>query len=277
MHEGLPNSVRKSTTLGDQQRRPYAGRTYIGEVRRRVRFKTVAIAIAVAGVLGILVGTAVNAIPRLLSGSPAAADEPAVSTGTPTATATVPSGATASAAATSIPTTVEAPSANAMTIDIPAIDVKALTVVPYDGSPDDEQGTALNDRGLAANPLGVSGGRSPGEIGNVIVTGHRTAAGAPFLRVPQLRPGDHVLVGWADHTYDYQITGQLWITFHDPASFALQVAPIPGHPGDQPTQSMITLSTCATPEDNAAGHRERDAMGNPPHRIDAVGVLVAVT
>jgi sortase A len=37
---------------------------------------------------------------------------------------------------------------------------------------------------------------------------------------------------------------------------------------------MITLSTCATPEDHAAGNYWKDQFGNPEHRIDKVGVLV---
>jgi sortase A len=36
---------------------------------------------------------------------------------------------------------------------------------------------------------------------------------------------------------------------------------------------MITLSTCATPEDHAEGNYWHDALGNPEHRIDKVGVL----
>jgi sortase A len=39
---------------------------------------------------------------------------------------------------------------------------------------------------------------------------------------------------------------------------------------------MITLSTCATPEDRAAGNFWSDALGNPEHRIDKVAVLVGV-
>jgi sortase A len=38
---------------------------------------------------------------------------------------------------------------------------------------------------------------------------------------------------------------------------------------------MITLSTCATPEDVALGNRWRDSLGNLEHRIDKIGVLVA--
>jgi sortase A len=38
--------------------------------------------------------------------------------------------------------------------------------------------------------------------------------------------------------------------------------------------AMITLSTCATPEDHAAGNYWSDRFGNPEHRIDKIGVLV---
>lgn len=38
---------------------------------------------------------------------------------------------------------------------------------------------------------------------------------------------------------------------------------------------MITLSTCATPEDHADGNFWSDRFGNPEHRIDEIGVLVA--
>jgi sortase A len=38
---------------------------------------------------------------------------------------------------------------------------------------------------------------------------------------------------------------------------------------------MITLSTCSTLEDHAAGNWWADRFGNPEHRIDKIGVLVA--
>jgi sortase A len=40
---------------------------------------------------------------------------------------------------------------------------------------------------------------------------------------------------------------------------------------------MITLSTCATVEDHAAGNYWSDRFDNPEHRIDKVGVLVRTT
>lgn len=161
-------------------------------------------------------------------------------------------------------------------IFIPAIDLRPTTTVFYRGSPDDAPGTDIQDTGRLAASIGSKGGVGPGQIGNLIVTGHRTSARGPLRDLPALRRGDHVLVVFEGMVYDYRITGSLWVTFHDPDSYALQVAPVPGHPGRRPTKPMITLSTCATPEDRAAGLTEFDELGNPPHRIVRIGVLVDV-
>lgn len=160
-------------------------------------------------------------------------------------------------------------------IRIPKIGVKRTTVF-YNGGPDDRPGTRIQDTGRLAASLGSKGGVGPGEIGNLIITGHRISHGGPLRKVPELRKGDHVLVSYAGKVYDYEITGSLWIDFHDPESYALQVAPVPGHPGRKATKPMITVSTCATPEDIAAGLTDFDELGNPPHRIDKIGVLVDV-
>jgi sortase A len=161
-------------------------------------------------------------------------------------------------------------------VTIPLAGVHGLRTVLYPGAPDDVVGTSYEERGLAAVPTGPRGGVLPGQVGNLIVTAHRTAAGGPFRQVPGLPNGAHVLVRWGGRTYDYVVVDRFRVTFHDPASYALQVAPVPGHPGATPTRAMLTLSTCATPEDNALGIHERDALGNPPHRLDVVAVLVAV-
>ena len=49
---------------------------------------------------------------------------------------------------------------------------------------------------------------------------------------------------------------------------------MPGQPGKKPHRAYITISTCATPEDHAAGNFWHDRFGNPEHRIDKIGVLV---
>ena len=161
-------------------------------------------------------------------------------------------------------------------LTIPSIGVHDLRVVAYVGSPDDAPGTVIEDRGVAASPRGSRGGGAPGVVGNFVVTGHRTAAGAPLGRLPELQVGAHVLVRSGSSVYDYVVTGTMSVSFRSRASMALQTAAVPGHPGQLATRPMITLSTCATPEDHAAGDWWRDALGNPEHRIDKVGVLVDV-
>ena len=161
-------------------------------------------------------------------------------------------------------------------LSIPSIGVHNLRVVAYVGWPDDPPGTEIEDHGLAASPRGTRGGVGPGVVGNFIVTGHRTAAGAPLRRLPDLQVGAHVLVRSGSSVFDYVVTATMSVSFRSAASMALQTAAVPGHPGRPATQPMVTLSTCATPEDHAQGNWWRDALGNPEHRIDKVGVLVAV-
>jgi len=161
-------------------------------------------------------------------------------------------------------------------LSIPSIGVRDLQVVAYVGRPDDPAGTEIEDGGLAASPRGAAGGVGPGVVGNFIVTGHRTSAGGPLRRLPQLRVGAHVLVRSGSSLYDFVVTGTLSVSFRSQSSQALQTAAVPGHPGRAATRAMITLSTCATLEDHAAGNYWRDGLGNPEHRIDRIGVLVAV-
>ena len=110
----------------------------------------------------------------------------------------------------------------------------------------------------------------------MVVTAHRTTAGKPFGRLPSLRVGGHVFVESGGQVYDYRITRTMTISFRTERGRARQSAPVPGRLGVAASEPMITLSTCATPEDHAAGNYWTDALGNPEHRIDKVGVLVDV-
>ncbi|MEV8626070.1 class E sortase [Streptomyces sp. NPDC051079] len=161
-------------------------------------------------------------------------------------------------------------------LDIPSIGVVDLRVVPYEGTTDDRAGTRIQDRGMAASPYGERGGVGPGEIGNYLVTGHRISAGGPLQDLPAVDVGDRVVVTAGGSAYEYRIVKTRVTSFRSARSLAEQRAAVPGEPGEKPTRAMITLSTCATPEDNAAGNYWRDAQGNPEHRIDKIGVLAAV-
>ena len=103
---------------------------------------------------------------------------------------------------------------------------------------------------------------------------HRTSHNAPLADLPELDTGDRVLVRTGGQVHVYRIIGTRSTSFRSPASLARQRAAVPGRPGVVPTRAMLTLSTCATPEDHAAGNYWADEFDNPEHRIDKIGVLV---
>ncbi|MFF8606577.1 class E sortase [Streptomyces sp. NPDC015346] len=235
---------------------------------------------AVAAVaVGLLVGCSV------VSGSRSAADvstsvsvsmsvsEAPKQTQTQTPTPTPPGTAVPAAAPAAEPEPDEKP--RTAELAIPSIGLSDLRVVPYEGTTDDRAGTRIQDRGVAASPYGKRGGVGPGEVGNYLVTAHRLSAGGPLRDLPSVDVGDSVFVTAGDTVYVYKIVETRTTSFRSARSLAEQRAAVPGEPGEKPTRAMITLSTCATPEDDAAGNFWRDALGNPEHRIDKIGVLAS--
>jgi sortase A len=159
-------------------------------------------------------------------------------------------------------------------IAIPAIGLHRLPVIAYRGKTDDGPGTRIQNRGIAASPYGRQGGTGPGGVGNYQVTAHRTSHGGVFGRVPSLHRGDRVYVDAGRWRYVYRITKTRWVSFRSAASLRAQRAAVPGRPRATAHRGYITISTCATPEDDARGNHWRDRYGNPEHRIDKIGVLV---
>lgn len=199
--------------------------------------------------------------------------------GEPTARATVPPASAESRPATTpatppTPTDRPTPEPRRSYLSIPALDLHGIPVVRYRGTPDDGPGTRIQNGGPTASPRGPGGGVGPGVIGNFIVTGHRTSHTAPFRYLPDLRVGDRVRIRSGEVVHVYRITATRTTSFRSPQSLARQSAAVPGRPGVAPTRAMITLSTCATPEDHAAGNFWSDRFGNPEHRIDKIGVLI---
>ena len=161
-------------------------------------------------------------------------------------------------------------------LTIPALGIEDLPVKLYRGSPDDARGTRIQNRGIAASPYGPDGGVGPGGIGNQIITAHRLSSTRAFLKLPKLRVGAKVQLVASGQRYTYRIVGTRTVSFRSTKSLAAQAAAVPGRPGVRATQAMITLSTCRTPEDHAEGNYWSDEFGNPEHRIDKIGKLVAV-
>jgi len=103
------------------------------------------------------------------------------------------------------------------------------------------QGTSLDQ--LALGPGHVPGTALPGQLGNFAVAAHRVTAGNPFYHLPDLRPGDKVLVDTSVITYVYQVIRAERVLPDDTSV----LDPVPGHPRRRPTQAMITLITCDPP------------------------------
>jgi sortase A len=160
------------------------------------------------------------------------------------------------------------------TLSIPGIGVRDLVVVPYRGRPDDAPGTRIQNGGVAASPYGPRGGEGPGAIGNYIVTAHRTSSTRAFEFLPELRRGDRVRVEAGRFRFVYEIVDTRSTSFRSRRSLDQQSAAVPGRIGVEATRAYITLSTCATLEDHAAGNWWADRFDNPEHRIDKIGVLI---
>jgi sortase A len=80
----------------------------------------------------------------------------------------------------------------------------------------------------------------PGQLGNFVVSGHRTTYGAPFNRLDEVKPGDAIVLETRTSWYVYRETNEikvapsaLWVTY-----------PVPNHLGETPTQRLLTFTTC---------------------------------
>jgi sortase A len=118
------------------------------------------------------------------------------------------------------------------------------------------QGTALAQ--LDLSPGHVPGTQWPGQAGNFAVAGHRVTAGNPFWSLPSLRAGDLVDIETRLNDYTYRVTSERLVL---PTDLGV-LDPVPGHPGQRPTQRLITLITC-------------DPAWTGTHRVIVTGVLIS--
>lgn len=80
----------------------------------------------------------------------------------------------------------------------------------------------------------------PGEIGNFAVAGHRVTYGKPFNEIATIRPGDAIVVETSTTWYVYRAVRHVIVT---PDHIEV-VAPVPQHPGQQPTEAWMTMTAC---------------------------------
>lgn len=95
------------------------------------------------------------------------------------------------------------------------------------------QGISLHniDRGPSHWP----GTAAPGEIGNVVIAGHRTTHGAPFRNIDQLVPGDQVIFEVGGEVSVYVVSGDEVVTAR-----GLHIV-------DQTAEQTATLFACHPP------------------------------
>jgi sortase A len=93
---------------------------------------------------------------------------------------------------------------------------------------------------LRAGPGHYPDTAMPGQIGNFVISGHRTTYSAPFNRIDELRHGDDIVVDARDARYIYRVIRQEVV---DPTQTDV-ADPVPEHPAQRPRQALITLTTC---------------------------------
>ena len=100
---------------------------------------------------------------------------------------------------------------------------------------------------LKKGPGHYPGTALPGQIGNFVVSGHRTTYLAPFKRIDELKRDDEIIVDAPEARYTYRVTSQEVV---EPDEVDV-LSPVPGKPDSKPGRAFITLSTC-NPEYSAA-------------------------
>lgn len=131
-----------------------------------------------------------------------------------------------------VPVAEQAPAADRFTtLIIPRIDLRVPVI----------KGT--DDAALARGVGQWDNDTEPGGKGNYILAGHRVTHGEPFADLPQLRPGDRVIIETASYRYVYEMDtpgdayrvddAELW-----------PVDPLPDPMRGGPNR-ILTLITCA--------------------------------
>ncbi len=108
-------------------------------------------------------------------------------------------------------------------IEIPRIGLDAIVVELAD----------LDDlESLKNGPGHINGTAYPGQVGNCVISGHRTTYGAPFRNVNELQPGDDIILRTAAGDYTYKVTETRIV---EPTDLSVL---------EQGTDRRVTLTAC---------------------------------
>ncbi len=93
---------------------------------------------------------------------------------------------------------------------------------------------------LKKGPGHYPGTTLPGNMGNVVISGHRTTYGAPFNRLDEVGIGDPIVLETRSFFYTYLVVKSFIVK---PTALG-ETLPVPEMPGVKPTQRLLTLTTC---------------------------------
>ena len=93
---------------------------------------------------------------------------------------------------------------------------------------------------LKKGPGHLPGSALPGEVGNLVISGHRTTYGAPFREIDELDGGDALVVETRDRWLTYRVTTAAVV----PPTAVEVTFPVPGERDATPSRRLITLTTC---------------------------------
>ncbi|MGO2664045.1 class E sortase [Mycetocola reblochoni] len=98
-------------------------------------------------------------------------------------------------------------------------------------------------KAVTLDPIGLGhypDTQMPGEDGNFAIAGHRNTHGAPLNKVAELQPGDAIVVETKDGWFTYRYRNTEYV---QPSQVDV-IAAVPGHPDEDPVDSVITLTSC---------------------------------
>lgn len=108
-----------------------------------------------------------------------------------------------------------------------------------------------SDEVLAAGYGHFDGTAQPGGVGNYALAAHRVTHGEPLRRMPELQPGDEIIVETRNKIFTYVLdTGGDDLVVYFTEGWVLDPLPTNPDPGEpqpkqQPGQRLLTLATCA--------------------------------
>ena len=93
---------------------------------------------------------------------------------------------------------------------------------------------------LKNGPGHYPGTALPGDLGNSVISGHRTTYGAPFNRLDEVRLGDFIVLETRTSFFTYRVVSSYVVK---PTAIG-ETDPVPNQPKATATKRLLTLTTC---------------------------------